>query len=63
MAMTLFVTLWVIFGIIAFIWSLICFGRQGTVAAKVGGLVLSILFGPLALIYIVLMQQNTSYCN
>jgi uncharacterized membrane protein len=55
--------IWVLCGVIAFIWSLVCFGKSGTTLQKVGGLILSLLFGPFALIYIVLMKQYAGYCN
>jgi hypothetical protein len=60
---SLLVFIWAICGLVAFIWSLICFGKSGTTAQKIGGLVLSLIFGPLALIYIVLMKEYTNYCN
>lgn len=63
MALSVLATLWVLLGLIAFVWSLVCFGKTGTIAEKVGGLILSLLFGPFALIYIVLMQQYTDYCH
>lgn len=55
--------LWVITGLFAFIWSIRCFDRSGTTLQKIGGLVLSLLFGPFALIYIILMKEYGGYCN
>ena len=60
---SLLVLLWVISGIVAFVWSIVCFWKTGNLAQKLGGLILSIIFGPFALIYIVLMQQYTDYCH
>jgi hypothetical protein len=62
-AWSAFGILWVITGLFAFFWSLKCFGKSGTMAQKIGGLILSILFGPFALIYIILMKEYKGYCN
>lgn len=51
---------WLLVGIAAFIYSLICFGKSGTTTDKFLGLVLSVLFGPLYFIYVIF---NTKYCR
>jgi hypothetical protein len=43
--------LWVAVGLAAFVMSLICFGRSGTTAQHVIGILLAIFFGPFYWIY------------
>ena len=56
----IFILLWALFGLIAFIMSLICFGRSGTLLEKIIGLLLAIFFGPLYFIFYIF---NTKYCR
>lgn len=53
------VILWVVIGIIGFVYSILCFGMSGSMAEKVVGLLLSIFFGPFYWIY---YFANSSYC-
>ena len=55
-----FIIIWVVLGIIAFIYSLICFGKSGSGLEKVVGLVLAIFFGPLYWIYYIAVKN---YCK
>ena len=48
---SILIILWMILGFIAFIWSLVCFGRSGTTSQHVIGLVIAVLFGPFYWIY------------
>lgn len=50
---------WSLVGIAAFIMSLICFGRNGSFISKLGGLILSIFFGPFYWFY---YAFNKTYC-
>ena len=59
-ALYIFVLLWGLLGLIAFIMSLICFGRSGTLIEKIIGLLLAIFFGPLYFIFYIF---NKSYCR
>lgn len=59
-AILTFYVLWALAGLAAFIWSLICFGRSGSFLEKLGGLLLSILFGPFYWIY---YAFNKDYCR
>ena len=43
--------LWIVLGLVAFIWSLVCFGRSGTTAQHVIGLLLALFLGPFYFIY------------
>jgi len=52
--------MWILFGVIAFLMSLVCFGRSGTLLEKIIGLLLAIFFGPLYFIFYIF---NTSYCR
>ena len=54
------VGVWVILGFIAFVLSLTCFGKSGTLADKIVGLLLALLFGPFYFIYYFVMKD---YCK
>ncbi len=56
----IFLIVWIIVGIIAFIVSLFCFGFSGSITEKVIGLILAIIFGPFYFIYFYL---NKNYCG
>jgi hypothetical protein len=56
----IFILLWALLGLIAFIMSLVCFGRSGTLVEKILGLLLAVFFGPLYFIFYVF---NTKYCK
>lgn len=51
---------WVILGFAAFITSIICFGRTGSTAEKIIGLLLAIFFGPF---YFLFYAFNEGYCR
>ena len=55
-----FVIIWLIFGIIAFITSLICFGKNSSMTEKIIGLLLAIFFGPF---YFIFFFFNDNYCK
>lgn len=55
-----FLILWILSGIAAFIMSIVCFGRSGTTAQHVIGLLLAFFFGPLYWIYFGVVG---SYCQ
>jgi len=48
----IFFIIWIISSIIAFIYSLVCFGKSGSVLDKIIGLLLAIFFGPFYFIYL-----------
>ena len=50
----------VVLGIIAMIWSLICFGRSGTIFEKFIGVVIAFFVGPFYFIY---YFANKNYCR
>jgi hypothetical protein len=52
--------IWVLSGIIAFIYSIYCFGRTGDTLEKIVGLLLAIFFGPL---YFIFFYFNKGYCK
>lgn len=54
------VFIWVLVGLAAFIASLVCFGRSGTTAQHVIGLVVSVFFGPFYWIYFFVAKD---YCG
>ena len=51
---------WVLMGLIAFIYSLFCFSKSGTMGQKVIGLLLSMLIGPFYFIYV---YASSNYCK
>lgn len=59
-ALFAFIVFWVVVGVWAFVMSLICFGRSGSTAEKVIGLLLAWITGPFFWIYFV---YNKGYCN
>ncbi len=59
-AVMIFALLWFLAGLIAFIWSLVCFAKSGTTADKVLGLLLAFFFGPLYFFYLGFYK---SYCR
>jgi uncharacterized membrane-anchored protein len=52
--------IWIVAGIAAFIMSLVCFGKSGTTAQKIVGLVLSCFIGPFYWIYYGVLKD---YCR
>ena len=56
----LFFLLWITVGFCAFIASLVCFGRSGTIVEKIVGLLLAIFFGPF---YFIFYAFNDTYCR
>lgn len=51
---------WATFGIVAFVFSLICFGYSGTILEKIVGVLLAIFAGPFYFIY---YFASASYCK
>jgi L-asparagine transporter-like permease len=45
------VFIWIVLGFIAFIWSIMCFGKSGTLGQQIIGLLLAVIFGPFYWIY------------
>ncbi len=58
--MSLLVIVWVALGIAAFIVSLLCFGKSGTMTHKIFGFLLAVLFGPFYWIYYLVTKK---YCR
>lgn len=56
----LFLFFWMILGLAAFITSIVCFGRSGSTAEKIIGLLLAIFFGPF---YFLFYAFNGGYCR
>lgn len=60
MGFAIFSIIWALLGIVAFIYSLVCFGKSGETSEKIVGLLLAIFFGPLYFIYLLF---NKNYCR
>ncbi len=56
----LYIFAWAALGLVAFIWSLVCFKKSGTIEQKVLGLLLAIFIGPLFFIY---YKYSPTYCK
>jgi hypothetical protein len=56
----IFILLWILIGFAAFITSLVCFGRKGTMIEKIIGLLLAIFFGPF---YFIFFFCAGDYCS
>lgn len=56
----LFIFLWMLFGFIAFIYSLFCFSRSGSTFDKFIGLLIAFFTGPFFFLY---LRYNGGYCK
>ena len=56
----LFVCVWLLAGALAFLWSIMCFGKSGSMAQQIVGLLLAILFGPFYWLYFYSVKK---YCR
>ena len=56
----LFTFVWVMIGLIAFVWSIYCFGKAGTIFQKFVGIILSMFLGPLFFFY---YRYSPTYCK
>ena len=56
----IFVSLWALAGLAAFIYSLYCFTKSGTTAEKILGLILALIAGPFYFIYVAVYK---AYCR
>ena len=62
-AIFIVIFLWVLLGIIAFVWSIVCFTKpKSNVGFDIGGLLIAIIFGPLWFIYLILLKP-AGYCQ
>ena len=59
-AIIIFVVVWCVLGLSAFIASIVCLGRSGTVGAKIAGFLLALFFGPFYWIYFL---AHSGYCG
>ena len=55
-----FICVWILIGLVAFILSLVCFARSGSPFDKIIGLLLAIFFGPFYFLFYVF---NKGYCR
>lgn len=56
----IFIGIWGILGIASFFMSIYCFGFNSSLGSKIGGLIISMFFGPLYWIYYYMMNN---YCR
>jgi hypothetical protein len=56
----LFALVWVMLGLIAFLWSIYCFGKTGTIFQKFIGIIMSMFMGPLFFFY---YRYSPTYCK
>jgi hypothetical protein len=59
-ALVFFLLLWFILGLIAFVYSLVCFGKSGSLLEKIIGFLLALFFGPFYWVY---YAANSNYCR
>lgn len=57
---SIFIAIWIIIGVIAFVYSLICIGRSGSTLEKALGVVIAMFLGPFYFLYLALEQ---GYCQ
>ena len=60
MVLVIFFFVWSLLGLIAFIYSLYCFGKSGTVLDKTVGFIVALLTGPFFFLY---LYVNRKYCK
>ena len=51
---------WVMLGLIAFLWSIYCFGKTGTIFQKFVGIIMAMFMGPLFFFY---YRYSPTYCK
>lgn len=51
---------WVVAGIVAFLWSIVCFGKSGTAVQQIVGLLLALFTGPIFFLYLYSVKK---YCR
>ena len=56
----IFIFAWAAIGLAAFIWSLVCFKKSGTIEQKIIGLLMAVFIGPLFFIY---YKYSPTYCK
>jgi len=56
----LFMFVWITLGISAFVWSIYCFGKSGSMFQKFIGLVMAFFFGPL---FFLMYKYSPTYCK
>jgi hypothetical protein len=57
---SMFLFVWIICGVIAFVWSIYCFGKTGTIFQKILGFLMAMFFGPL---FFLLYKFSPTYCK
>lgn len=60
LAVLIFMLIWGIAGFVAFVMSIVCFTRSGTIGQQIGGLLIAVFLGPLYWFYYGLSK---SYCS
>jgi hypothetical protein len=56
----LFIFVWTMMGLIAFVWSIYCFGKTGTIFQKLLGILMAMFLGPLFFFY---YKYSPTYCK
>ena len=56
----LFTFIWIMLGLIAFVWSIYCFGKTGTIFQKMVGIIMAMFMGPLFFFY---YRYSPTYCK
>jgi hypothetical protein len=51
---------WVMIGLVAFLWSIYCFGKTGTIFQKIIGIIMAMFMGPLFFFY---YRYSPTYCK
>jgi hypothetical protein len=58
-----FIFVWVLLGLVAFVWSIVCFTKpKSNVGFDIGGLLIAIFLGPLWFLYLIILKP-AGYCN
>jgi hypothetical protein len=56
----IFMFVWITLGLSAFVWSIYCFGKTGSMLQKFIGLLMAVFFGPL---FFLMYKFSPTYCK
>lgn len=56
----LFLYVYSLLGVVAFIWSILCFDKKGSLTSKIFGFIIAVLLGPFYFFY---YYYNKKYCR
>lgn len=58
----IFFAIWGLLGLAGLITSFVCFGMEGTMSIKIGGILMALILGPFYWIYFGILRSQKKYC-